>query len=222
MKKVTTSDRLREVMKKRGLRQVDILDMVKPYCEQYGVRLGKNDLSQYVNGKVEPRQEKLTILGLALGVSEAWLMGYDVSEDRDPNSFPSNLELLEEMEKIPLVGTIACGTPILAVENIEEYVDLPRHIRADYALTCKGDSMIGADINDGDIVYIRQQPQVEPGQIAAVLIDDEATLKRFYRDNDHVYLQAENPRYRPLVYTKEEINQIRIIGLAVAHTRKLV
>lgn len=222
MKKVTTSDRLREIMNNRGLRQVDILDMVKPYCEQYGVRLGKNDLSQYVNGKVEPRQEKLTVLGLALGVSEAWLMGYDVPESRESKPFPSNLEPLEEMEKIPLVGTIACGTPILAVENIEQYVDLPRHIRADFALTCKGDSMIGAGIEDGDIVYIRNQPQVLPGQIAAVLIDDEATLKRFYRDDEHVYLQAENPKYRPLVYTKEEINQIRIIGLAVAHTRRLV
>lgn len=222
MKKATTSDRLREIMESRGLRQVDILDMVKPYCEQYGVRLGKNDLSQYVNGKVEPRQEKLTVLGLALGVSEAWLMGYDVPEGRETTPFPSNLEPLGEMKKIPLIGTIACGTPILAVENIEEFVDLPRHIRADYALTCKGDSMIGADINDGDIVYIREQPQVEPGQIAAVLIDDEATLKRFYQDGEHVYLMAENPTFPPLVYTGEEINQIRIIGLAVAHTRRLV
>ena len=82
--------------------------------------------------------------------------------------------------------------------------------------------MIGAGIEDGDIVYIKKQPKVEHGQIAAVLIEDEATLKRFYQDSDHVYLQAENPKYSPLVYVGEDINQIRIIGLAVAHARRLV
>ena len=222
MKKVTTSDRLKSIMNSRNLKQVDILNLAKPFCEKYGVRLGKNDLSQYVHGKAEPRQEKLTVLGMALGVSEAWLMGFDVPESRMQTNYPSNLEPLGEMEKIPLLGTIACGTPILAVENIEEYVDLPRHIRADFALTCRGDSMIGAGIEDGDIVYIKKQPNVEHGQIAAVLIEDEATLKRFYQDSDHVYLLAENPKYSPLVYVGEEINQIRIIGLAVAHTRRLV
>ncbi len=222
MKKKSTADRLKQIMQARGLRQIDILEATKPYCEKYGVRLGKNDLSQYVNGKVDPGQEKLTVLGLALNVSEAWLMGYDVPQSRDVKSPPANIEPLEAMEQIPLVGTVACGTPILAVENIEEYVDLPRHIRADFALMCKGDSMIGAGIEDGDIVYIKKQPQVLSGQIAAVLIEDEATLKRFYWDDEHVYLQAENPSYRPLVYTREEINQIKIIGLAVAHTRKLV
>ena len=95
MNKVTTADRLKEIMKDKGLRQVDILNLAKPYCEKYGVRLGKNDLSQYVNGKVDPRQEKLTVLGLALGVSEAWLMGYDVPQSRDANPFPSNVEPLE-------------------------------------------------------------------------------------------------------------------------------
>lgn len=82
--KTTTSSRLREIMDSRGLKQVDILNAAKPYCEKFKVKLGKNDLSQYVNGKVEPGQEKLTILGLALNVSEAWLMGYDVDPSREP------------------------------------------------------------------------------------------------------------------------------------------
>ncbi len=223
MKKVTTSYRLRQIMKERSLRQVDILDMVKPYCEEYGVRLGKNDLSQYVNGKVEPRQEKLTVLGLALGVSEAWLMGYDIPMERTraPRDLPSNMYPLPEMEKIPLVGSIACGTPILAEENIEAYVDLPRHIRADYALECKGDSMIGVDIYDGDIVYIRKQPTVENGQIAAVRIGEEATLKRVYYDGECLQLVAENPKIRPMVFFGEDMNDIVIEGLAVAHCRSL-
>lgn len=224
MKKATTSDRLQELMKNRGLRQVDILDMVKPYCKKFDVRLGKNDLSQYVNGKVEPRQEKLTVLGQALGVSEAWLMGYDVPmECSDTSSaIPKGFIPVPKTTKIPLVGTIACGVPILAEENIDGYVELPDNIRADFALRCKGDSMIGAGIRDGDTVYIRKQPTIEIGQIAAVRIDGEATLKRFYREGDTVTLVPENSSYRPLVFVGEDINNIVIEGLAVAYTHKLV
>ena len=83
MKNSSTSERLKQIMNERSLRQVDILEAAKPFCEKYGVKLAKNDLSQYVSGKVEPRQEKLTILGLALNVSETWLMGYDVRRERD-------------------------------------------------------------------------------------------------------------------------------------------
>lgn len=83
MKIKTTSDRLKEIMRERSIHQVDILRAAQPFCKKYGIKLGKNDLSQYVNGKVTPGQEKLTVLGLALNVSEAWLMGYDVPKDRD-------------------------------------------------------------------------------------------------------------------------------------------
>lgn len=85
MRNANTSLRLKQLMSERNLRQVDILNAARPYCAQYGVKLEKNDLSQYVNGKVEPGQEKLTILGLALNVNETWLMGYDVSPLRTNN-----------------------------------------------------------------------------------------------------------------------------------------
>lgn len=83
MKNCTTSQRLKQIMDARGMRQVDVLTAAEPYCKKYGVKLGKNALSQYVAGKVEPGQDKLTILGLALGVSEAWLMGFDVPMERN-------------------------------------------------------------------------------------------------------------------------------------------
>lgn len=82
MKAEQTSARLNKIMIDRKLKQVDILEKARPFCEQYGIKLGRNDLSQYVSGKVEPGQEKLTVLGMALNVSEAWLMGYDVPMDR--------------------------------------------------------------------------------------------------------------------------------------------
>lgn len=120
--------------------------------------------------------------------------------------------------KVPLIGTIACGAPILAEEHIEGYVNIPKHISADFALTCKGDSMSGARIFDGDIVYIRQQDTVDNGQIAAVLIDGEATLKRVKIYDDHIVLEPENPHFRPLTYWAEEMNSVRILGRAVAFT----
>ncbi len=83
MKKYTTAQRLKQIMDSRQLRQVDILEMVEPFCKKYDIKLGKNALSQYVSGKVEPGQERLTILGMALGVSEAWLMGYEVPMERN-------------------------------------------------------------------------------------------------------------------------------------------
>lgn len=129
-----------------------------------------------------------------------------------------NIDLMPEMRKIPLVGTIACGDPILAEENIEDYVEIPKHIKADFALTCKGDSMINARIFSGDIVYIRQQETVENGEIAAVLIDEEATLKRVRLFPDRIILEPENPMYDPFVYRGDEMNNVRILGKAVAFT----
>lgn len=136
----------------------------------------------------------------------------------DNSNLPDNIMPMPKMRKIPLIGTIACGAPILAAENIEKEVDIPEDIHADFALRCKGDSMINARIFDGDIVYIRQQDIVDSGEIAAVLIDDEATLKRVKIFDDHISLEPENPMYKPLVFWGEEMNDVRILGKAVAFT----
>ena len=219
MKIQSTSDRLKEIMSTRNLRQVDILNLAKPYCEKFNIKLGRNDLSQYVNGKVDPGQEKLTILGLALDVSETWLMGYDVPMNRltPSSSLRSEILPLPQTRKLPLVGNIACGKPILAVEDADEVVSVPEDIQADFALRCKGDSMINARIFDGDLVYIKQQPSVENGQIAAVRIGEEATLKKVYyaQDSARVTLRACNPLYPDMVYEGESLNDIDVLGLAV-------
>lgn len=160
------------------------------------------------------RHEKITKLAEVLQVSPAILMGWEET------SLPDNIIPMPEMRQIPLIGTIACGQPILAEENIEEYIDIPKHIKADYALTCKGDSMINARIFDGDIVYIRKQDNVETGEIAAVLIEGEATLKRFYLypEKQMLILKAENPKYEDYIFVGSEIEQLRILGKAVAFT----
>lgn len=193
-------------MNERNLRQVDILDMVAPYSKKLNIRLAKNDLSQYVSGKVEPSQEKLTLLSLALEVNEPWLMGYDVKKERGENK-PSKTS-------IPLIGTIAAGTPILAEQNIERYFDMDTSIHCDFCLRIQGDSMIDVGIHNDDIVFIRQQPTLEVGEIGAIQIGEEATLKRFYRTNDSIILQPANSDYLPQIYTSD--SDIKILGKLVA------
>ena len=129
---------------------------------------------------------------------------------------------MPELRTIPLIGTIACGEPILAEENLEGQAFCPENVSADFALRCKGDSMINARIFDGDIVYIRQQDTVEDGQIAAVLIDEEATLKRVHFFPDRIVLEAANPLYPPIVRWGEDMAQVRIIGKAVAFTSTIL
>ena len=129
-----------------------------------------------------------------------------------------------EKKKIPMLGEIACGEPIFANEDRESYVLVGTDINADFCLKAKGDSMIGARILDGDIVFIREQTIVDDGEIAAVIIDDEATLKRVYyeKEKNRLTLQAENPKYRPLSYEGEELDHIQILGKAVAFQSDIV
>lgn len=163
-----------------------------------------------------PQLKKLAD-GMVMTISEVLERVDDMPIDL--SSSCSSIIPFPEMNRVPLIGSIACGAPILAQEHIEDYVDMPRHVRADFALTCKGDSMINARIFDGDIVYIRRQDTVENGDIAAVLNGDgEATLKRVRLFDDHIALEPENPLYKPMVYWGEEMNTIHIIGKAVAFT----
>lgn len=157
-----------------------------------------------------PQLKKLAD-GMAMTLSEL----FERTDDM-PIDLGANIMSIPQMRKIPLFGAIACSTPD---EHIEDYVDIPKNIHTDFALTCKGDSMINARIFDGDIVYIRQQDTVENGDIAAVLNDDgEATLKRVKIYADHIVLEPENPMYKPLVYWGEEMKTVRILGKAVAFT----
>ena len=164
--------------------------------------------------------QKIELISNALNTTPDYLMGWSDKSTDDLYSIPG-INPIPKTYKRPRLGTIACGEPILAEENIETYDDIPDNIKCDFTLVCKGDSMINARINDGDIVYIKQQSQVDNGEIAAVLIDNEATRKRVYIYEDKVVLQPENTKYPPFVYTKEEMNNIRILGKAVGFTSLL-
>lgn len=168
---------------------------------------------RYENGEIEKLPGAvLEPLAQVLRTTPAYLMGW---EEQSDGSIPPGFDPLPETEKVPLLGSIACGEPILAEENIEDYIDAPKGKRIDFCLRCRGDSMADAGICDGDIVYIHAQPDVENGQIAAVLIENEATLKRVYKYPDRVILQPENRSYAPITYVAGEMNNLRIEGCVI-------
>lgn len=181
-------------------------------------------VQRWESGEIKTlRQGRIAKLAEILEVSPAQLMGWDdYSQEKhsSQNSIPPGFEPLPKTIKRPLVGSIACGEPITAEQNIEDYVDVPETMRCDFCLRCKGDSMVEAGIHDGDVVYIHIQPKVENGQIAAVRIDGEATLKRVFWDDDNRVLQLvpANSAYMPKVYSGPALDSVHIEGLAVGFT----
>ena len=175
----------------------------------------KSAIQRYATGETTKIPlDRVTLLAQALGVTPAYLMGWEEAPAAGP-AIPSGFIPVPEMEKVPLVGAIACGQPILAEENVEEMVDAPAGRGVDFCLICKGDSMIDAGIHDGDIVYIRQQPDVENGEIAAVRIGSEATLKRVYKSAAGVMLAPANAAYTPQMYGPDTLDDIQIEGKAI-------
>lgn len=157
------------------------------------IGLSASTISRYENGIVEnvslPTMQMLADL---YKVNVLWLLGK--SEDKHERTINKQSTI-----SVPLVGTIAAGTPILAEENIERYFNIDSSIKADFCLRIKGDSMINEGIHNNDIVFIHQQPILENGEIGAVIIDGEATLKRFYKTNTGIVLQPANEKYAPII-----------------------
>lgn len=194
------------------LRKQDKLTQVEA-ARKMGIT--RSALSMYETGQREPDFETLELIADFYNVDMNTLYG---RVESTVSPLPDNILPMPGMGRVALLGQIACGEPITAEENIEDYVDLPDHIRADFALRCRGDSMINARIFDGDIVYIRQQADVSNGEIAAVLIGTEATLKRVYHYGGRLELRPENPTFPVLSFGGDELAEIRILGKAVAFT----
>lgn len=175
------------------------------------IEIGKNLLTQ----------PKIIIFAKALQTTPSYLMGWDDSSKRDSLD---NFDIRPvQLKRFPMLGEIACGKPIFANEEHETYIDASSEIKADFCLTAKGDSMVGARIHNGDVVFIKEQPIVENGQIAAVIINNEVTLKRwyYYPEKKKLVLQAENPNYEPFVFVGEELDNIRCLGRAVSFMSNL-
>lgn len=210
---VTVGDRIRQVRQEQDVTQQELADYI-------GV--SKQAVYKYENNIVTNiPTDKVDAIAKRLKVSPAYLMGWEEQPTPKPTSptpIPPGFMPMPKMKKIPLIGSIACGDPITALQNREGDVDVPEDVRCDFALKCHGDSMVGAGIHDGDVVYIHIQPEVENGEIAAVRIGDEATLKRVYYSGDTLTLMPANAAFAPMVYTGETLNEVHIEGKAVGYT----
>ena len=213
---MTVGEKIREARLKKGYTQTELAELLG-----YKSRSSINKIE--VEGRDIPRSSVIKF-AKALDVTPAYLMGWEDEPEPEQSLYDrfDNLHPVK-LKRFPLLGEIACGEPIYAEEDHESYVSADADIRADFCLKAKGDSMINADIHDGDVVFIRKQDMVENGEIAAVIIEDEATLKRVYydRESNRLQLIAENPKYAPLVYMGKELDYIRILGKAVTLMREL-
>lgn len=212
---VTVGDRIRQVRQEQDVTQQELADYI-------GV--SKQAVYKYENNIVTNiPTDKVDAIAKRLKVSPAYLMGWEEQPTPKPTSptpIPPGFQPMPKMDWVPLVGRIACGTPITAEENVEQMVCVPSRWHSTFTLTCKGDSM-EPRIHDGDLVAIRSQPEVEQGEIAAVRIGDEATLKHVYLHENFIELRPENPAFESIILTKEEMNTVVIEGKAVGFCRDI-
>ena len=196
---------IKKYMSLNNVSQTDICNALK---------FKPSTFSDWVNAKTYPRIDKIEMLANYFGIEKS-----DLVEDKsnDDSDYINNIYKIDKI-KLPFLGSVACGEPIYVDEDRESYIMVGTDIHADFCLQCKGDSMINARIHDGDIVFVRKQDIVNNGEIAVVIIDDEATLKRFYhyKEQNMVILRPENNKYQDIVLTGEELEKVRVIGKAVA------
>ena len=199
-------NRLAERRKALGLTQKEI-------AESVGV--SEATVSRWESGEIaNMRRDRIAAYARALKTTPEFIMTGETPVEFRPEESVSR----PGMKQIPLVGRIACGEPILAEQNVERQVEVPADVPCDFALYCRGESMSGAGIHDGDIVYLCVQPEVENGQIAAVRIGEEATLKRVYLHRDFIELRPENPAFESIIRRRDEMNEVHIEGRVVGYT----
>lgn len=186
--------------------------------------IARSTVAMWETGASAPDNQTLKKLSDYFECSADYLL--DRTDIKNSNTDIFSYENIRSIsvKKLPLLGKIACGEPIFANEERESYVECGDGIQADFCLVAKGDSMINARIYDGDIVFVRRQDMVENGEIAVVIIEDEATLKRvsYFPEKNMLILKPENPAYKDFVYVGEELNHIRILGKAVAFQGDIV
>lgn len=221
----TSTERINQLMKEKRLRQIDVLNLAKPLQEKYNIKFSKSHLSQYVNGKSNPDNEKIFLLSKIFGVTEAWLLGYNVPRYERLEETKINASLTPQSLKIPVLGTVAAGIPISAVEDILDYEEIPltwQNQGEFFGLRIKGDSM-KPDINNGDIVIVKQQSTAYNGDVVIALVNgDDVTCKKFEKLDNGIMLISNNSEYSPMYFSNEEVvtKPVVIIGRVVELRRK--
>lgn len=209
----TIGIRIQARRKELGMTQEELAEKMgyKSKSSINKIELGVNDIPQ----------SKILLFAQALMTSPAYLMGWDEADD---GIYLPATARPAKRKRLPLLGNVACGEPIFATEEHDTFVDTAEDLDADFCLVARGDSMINARIFDGDILFVKSQEMVNNGEIAVVLIGDEATVKRVYydRENNTVALAPENPTHKVMRYSGSELNNIRIIGRVLLGQYKIV
>ena len=209
------SSRIKLLRTERGITQEQLASMLK---------VSRSTIGMYESGKREPDFETSEAIADIFNVDMDFLMGRSDVERKHPLTpttvIPPGFQPMPEMATVPIVGRVACGTPILAEQNIEGSACVPARWRATFSLVCNGDSM-EPKIHDGDLVAIRKQPEVENGEIAAVRIGEEATLKRVYKREGFLELRPENSNYESIILIGEKMAEATIEGKAVGLCRDI-
>lgn len=203
----TFADRLKTLLINADMRPIDLSNITK---------IDKSSISRYLKGDYIPKQRKLTKIAQALNANEGWLLtgveqkGPELSIDLPPGAHRP------QFKKVPMLGYAAAGQPLEDINQDTPYYDVDNKYDVDFCITIRGDSMINAGINDGDIVFIKSVPEVPNGKIACVEIDNERVcLKRFYKSADGIMLVSENPKYTPIQLNRFNCQSVKILGLAV-------
>lgn len=214
MQRVSFSQRLYEAITLRKIKPVELSRISG---------ISKSSISEYLSGKFEPRQDGIYALSKALKVNEAWLMGFDVPmNDELKKEVVSNIMPIPDKPiSIPVIGKISAGLPILAVENIIDYAFAPSsQIKNGYEyfyLVVEGDSM-NLKFQEGNIVLVQQQDDLENDEIGVIMIDDEATVKKYKSENGLIILQpmSNNPKHQVQIYNPKD-KKIKIIGKVISY-----
>ena len=215
---MTIGKRIRQLREQQGYSQTYFAKKLN---------VSKQTLYKYENGIITNiPSDKVEKIAEYCGVTPSYIMGWE--DDATPAPVYSKRALPEippydgifpiAVKRLPVLGYVSCGNPIFMNEEREVYVEVGTNINAHFILIARGDSMINARIHEGDLVFIQSTPQVENGQIAVVAIGDEATLKRFYYypETQQICLQSENPAYAPMIFTGQQLEDIRVLGRAIA------
>jgi repressor LexA len=195
-------------------RQKEIFDFIRRYASKYGYPPTVREI-----GKAVGLHSSSTVHAHLANLEKVGMLRRDPTKPRAIELFVDRAKRVIRGQGTPLVGHVAAGEPILAEENIEEYLEVPSVIggeQGDYILRVKGDSMKDAGILEGDYVVVRQASDAENGEIVVALIEDEATVKRFYREKDRVRLQPANTAYKPI-----RTRDAQVLGRVVGVFRKV-
>lgn len=201
---------------KISLKQQEIIDFIKEEINRKGYPPSVREICKAVGLK-----STSTVHGHLSRLEKKGYIRRDPTKPRAIEVLNNGIREFSDVIKLPVIGKVTAGTPILAVENIDEYYSIPRDLVNGYEcesfiLKVRGESMINAGILDGDYIIVRRQSFADNGDIVVALIGDEATVKRFFKETDHIRLQPENPTMEPII-----VNNVIVLGKVTGVIRKL-